>query len=624
MFDIRISMRNKQILQLMFFYIEWWPMDKIAVLDFGGQYAHLIANRIRRLGVYSEILDGAVDAKKLVGFSGIILSGGPASVNAPGSAKCDVGIFEMSIPILAICYGHQLVAYTLGGEVEKGKVREYGSAVVHFEKREGVFEDVEEDEKVWMSHFDQVVKMPDGFTLIASTDDCPIAAMADFKKNIFCLQFHPEVTHTPCGMKILESFVEATGAKREWSIDSYIEDILKEIKEKVGTRKVFLMISGGVDSTVAYLLLEKAVGAEKVYGLFVDTGFMRMNERNEVEAALKAVGVTNLHVYDASKEYFEALKGVYEPEKKRQIIGDLFLDIQAKVSNDLNLNPEEWMLGQGTIYPDTIESGGTKHADKIKTHHNQVERIKKMTEAGKVIEPLMQLYKDEVRQVGRKLGLVEKMVARHPFPGPGLAVRTLCAKGQDYPAGVEEAEKRINEFLAEKGMKGRILPIKSVGVQGDERTYKHPLVVYGKPTDWDSLSKLSTQLTNQFPEINRVVWGLFPDHFDNFNVVDSYLTEQRISTIQKADKLVMDYIIEIGADKEIWQFPTVLVPVGINGGGESLVLRPVCSEEAMTANFYQMDMGKLEELVKRLHDVEGVTGVFYDITNKPPGTIEWE
>ena len=599
-------------------------MDKIAVLDFGGQYAHLIANRIRRLGVYSEILDGATETKKLVGFSGIILSGGPASVSAPDSVKCDAGIFEMGIPILGICYGHQLTAYCLGGEVEKGKVREYGSAVVHFEKKEGVFENVEDDEDVWMSHFDQVVKMPEGFDLVASTDDCPIAAMANLEKNIFCLQFHPEVTHTPCGMKILESFVELTGAKREWSIDSYIEDILKEIKSKVGERKVFLMISGGVDSTVAFLLLDKALGEGRVYGLFVDTGFMRMNERVEVEAALKAVGVTNLHVYDASREYFEALKGVYEPEKKRQIIGDLFLDIQGKVAADLNLNPEEWMLGQGTIYPDTIESGGTKHADKIKTHHNQVERIKKLTEEGKVIEPLRQLYKDEVRQVGVKMGLIEKMVWRHPFPGPGLAVRTLCAIGPDYPEGVAEVERRVNEVLTEKGLKGRVLPIKSVGVQGDERTYKHPLVVYGKPMEWSNLSKLSTQLTNQFPEINRVVYGLSLDQFESFTVANSYLSRERISTIQKADKVVMDYIIEAGIDREIWQFPTVLIPVGLNGQGESLVLRPVCSEEAMTANFYQMEREKLEELVKRLKAVEGVTGIFFDITNKPPGTIEWE
>ena len=402
----------------------------------------------------------------------------------------------------------------------------------------------------------------------------------------------------------------------------YIKNISQEIKEKVGNRKVFLMVSGGVDSTVAFLLLDKALGQDRVYGLFVDTGFMRMNERVEVEAALKKVGVTNLHVYDASKEYFEALKNVYEPEKKRQIIGDLFLDIQGKVSADLNLNPEEWMLGQGTIYPDTIETGGTKHADKIKTHHNQVDRIKKLTEAGKVIEPLSQLYKDEVRLVGSKLGLADEAVWRHPFPGPGLAVRMLCAKKEDYPENVADLEKRINEVA--DGFKAKVLPIKSVGVQGDERTYRHPVVVYGKPIDWDGLNKLSTRLTNQFPEINRVMVGLFPDQFDDFRVVDSYLTTQRISTIQRADQIVMDYLKEAKIDREIWQFPTVLIPVGINGPGESLVLRPVCSEEAMTANFYQMDLVKLAELVKRLKIVSGVTGIFYDITNKPPGTIEWE
>ncbi len=597
-------------------------MDKIAVLDFGGQYAHLIANRIRRLGVYSEILDGAVPARELAGFSGLIMSGGPASVSAPDSVKCDPGIFELGIPILGICYGHQLTAYNLGGEVDKGDVREYGSAVVKFAQRKGIFEDVQEEENVWMSHFDQVTKMPEGFEVVASTEDCPIAAMADYRRNIYCVQFHPEVTHTPCGMGILENFVELTGAKREWDIDLYIKNISQEIKEKVGNRKVFLMVSGGVDSTVAFLLLDKALGQDRVYGLFVDTGFMRMNERVEVEAALKKVGVTNLHVYDASKEYFEALKNVYEPEKKRQIIGDLFLDIQGKVSADLNLNPEEWMLGQGTIYPDTIETGGTKHADKIKTHHNQVDRIKKLTEAGKVIEPLSQLYKDEVRLVGSKLGLADEAVWRHPFPGPGLAVRMLCAKKEDYPENVADLEKRINEVA--DGFKAKVLPIKSVGVQGDERTYRHPVVVYGKPIDWDGLNKLSTRLTNQFPEINRVMVGLFPDQFDDFRVVDSYLTTQRISTIQRADQIVMDYLKEAKIDREIWQFPTVLIPVGINGPGESLVLRPVCSEEAMTANFYQMDLVKLAELVKRLKIVSGVTGIFYDITNKPPGTIEWE
>lgn len=658
-------------------------MDKIAVLDFGGQYAHLIANRIRRLGVYSEILDGSIDAKNLSDYKGLILSGGPASVTAPDSIQCDPNIFNLGLPILGICYGHHLAAAVLGGEVDKGIVREYGSANVKFLERGGIFEGVEEFESVWMSHFDQVVKVPEGFEVVAATEDCPISAMADYKRNIFCVQFHPEVTHTPCGNTILKNFVNLTGAKHEWDISSYIDNIVSEIKQKVGDKKVFLMISGGVDSTVAFVLLDKALGQDKVYGLFVDTGFMRLGEREEVEKALKELGVTNLHVYDGSKEYFEALKNVYDPEQKRKIMGNLFLDIQEKVSGKLNLNPDEWMFGQGTIYPDTIETAGTKHADKIKTHHNQVERIKRLAQEGKVIEPLSQLYKDEVRKVGEKLGLPASVVWRHPFPGPGLAVRVLCAEKADYPQNCAELEKKLSEVAADFGCSVKILPIKSVGVQGDERTYKHPAVIFGKQISWDDANKLSTQLTNRFPEINRVLLWLAPADFPklstrnvlapssiNFSVLqNSYLTPERVLTLQKADKIVMDYIKEAGIDNDIWQFPTVLIPVCVNGSAsESLVLRPVCSQEAMTANFYPMDFDRLGELVKRLSAgtvaktspssasdkqsggipasamdsaskinpankpstlkpdiLSGEIGaIFYDITNKPPGTIEWE
>lgn len=600
-------------------------MDKIAVLDFGGQYAHLIANRVRRFGVYSEILDGDVPASELTEYKGIILSGGPASIKAKDSVKCDVGIFELGVPILGICYGHQLTAFSLGGEVDSGKVREYGPATVTFKNKSGIFEGIEDDEVVWMSHFDQVSSVPEGFETVGSTEDTSIAAMADFKKNIFCMQFHPEVTHTPCGKIILDNFVNLTGAKREWSIEKYIEDIVDQIKETVGNKKVFLMISGGVDSTVAFLLLVKALSAERVYGLFVDTGFMRMGEREEVEKALKKVGVQNLHVYDAGNEYFEALNEVYEPEEKRKIIGDLFLDVQAKVSQDLNLNPDDWFLGQGTIYPDTIETGGTKHADTIKTHHNQVEAIKKLKEAGKIIEPLEQLYKDEVRAVGEKLGLEHKMVWRHPFPGPGLAVRVLCSKGETLSPDLLETEEKINSFISEQGAKAKILPIKSVGVQGDERSYRHPVLVYGKDFSWDELDSLSTRLTNRFAEVNRVVWGLHPQTFDVLGTQKKHLSRDRILTIQKADRIVMDFITEAEIEEQIWQFPTVMIPVTPGSQvGESIVLRPVCSQEAMTANFYRMEFSQLNELVERLKKINGVGGVFYDVTNKPPGTIEWE
>jgi GMP synthase (glutamine-hydrolysing) len=600
-------------------------MDRIAVLDFGGQYAHLIANRIRRLGVYSEILDGDVGAGELSDYKGIILSGGPASVLKEGALKCDVGIFELGVPVLGICYGHQLCAHVLGGKVEKGAVREYGHAKLKILEPKGILNMLSGVEDVWMSHFDQVKEVPKGFVVAAETSDCPIAAMIDEKKKIYSLQFHPEVTHTSCGNQILENFVGLTGAKREWNIDTYIQDVIADIKQKVGSKKVFLLVSGGVDSTVAFLLLDKALGKDRVYGLFVDTGFMRLHERKQVEEALKKVGVENLHVYDAGEEYFSALEGIYAPEEKRRIIGDLFIDIQQKVSDELNLNAEEWVLAQGTIYPDTIETGGTKHAETIKTHHNRVERMQKLIDEGKVIEPLAQLYKDEVRLVGERLGLAEEMVWRHPFPGPGLAVRCLCAEKEDYPEGVDELEKAIGKVVAGDGLKAKILPVKSVGVQGDERTYQHPVVLYGKPVSWDRLNTLSTQVTNQWPDVNRVLLGLQPSDFTVLNTQISYLKKERISLLQAADKLVMDFIVEAGIDREIWQFPTVLLPVSVGDGeSESIVLRPVCSEEAMTANFYAMDFKLLNELVKRLSSLKGVSGIFYDITNKPPGTIEWE
>lgn len=604
-------------------------MDKIAVLDFGGQYAHLIANRVRRMNVYSEIFDGEVRAEVLKNFKGIILSGGPASLTSPNSVKCDPKIFKLGIPILGICYGHQLTAYTLGGKVQKGKVREYGPAEVKFVRKGSIFSKVRTKEPVWMSHFDQVVKMPKGFVKIGETKDCPIAAMMNVKDKIFCTQFHPEVTHTPCGKNILENFIRVCEVKKEWDIANYVEVIIEEIKKTAGKRKVFLMISGGVDSSVAFLLLAKSLGQDRVYGLFVDTGFMRKNEKKEVSAALKKAGVKNLHVYDASKEYFSALKNTYEPEKKRQIIGDLFLDIQAKVADKLKLNPAEWMLGQGTIYPDTIETGGTKHADKIKTHHNQVERIKKLTAQGKVIEPLRQLYKDEVRMVGKILGLPKEMVWRHPFPGPGLAVRILCTKKADYPENKVNLEKQIHEFMQKKenwpGLSSAVLPIRSVGVQGDERSYKHPVVLYGKPLSWKRLNTLATRLTNRFPEINRVLFGFNMPQKGSVHIQDEPLIPSRVKILQDADKIVMEYLKNKKLYDKIWQFPTVLLPLSYSTKkSESVVLRPVCSEEAMTANFYQMSPALLKTLTKQLQKAKGVDQIFYDITNKPPATIEWE
>lgn len=603
-------------------------MDKIAVLDYGGQYAHLIANRVRRLGVYSEILPANASPEELREYKGLILSGGPQSVHAEGGLSCDPGIIHMGLPMLGICYGHQVLTHELGGKVESGEKGEYGKAI--FTSQENpLFVGIKSKEQVWMSHFDEVTALPEGATLIGSTEDCKNAAI-DYGQKRWSVQFHLEVTHTPNGLKILDNFLKQCDLKREWSLDQFIEQELGRIKDQAGDKNVFLLISGGVDSTVAFLLLEKALGADRVYGLFVDHGLMRKDEGVQVKKSLEKIGVTNLHVYQGEEEFLSALNGAYDPEEKRKIIGDKFLDVQRKVVEKLNLNPDEWLLGQGTIYPDTIESGGTKHSDKIKTHHNRVPQIEELIRQGKIIEPIKELYKDEVRAVGEKLGLEPKMVWRHPFPGPGLGVRCLCAKESVEIPNVGQLEAKINEFLTSKNLAltAKVLPLKSVGVQGDVRSYRHPVVLSGQ-ADWAELEAISPQLTNQFLEINRVLYHLRNEAILDTKVVPGFTTKNRLDLLREADAIVQKSITEANLLRVIWQFPVVLLPLSIetmNGPikGESIVLRPVSSEEAMTANFTEIEWGTVHAMTNQILALPGVSTVFYDITNKPPGTIEWE
>ncbi len=317
-------------------------MDRIAILDFGSQFAHLLANRIRRLGVYSEILDPATPAEQLTGYKGLILSGGPASVNDPKSPQIDPQIFDLNIPILGVCYGHQLIVHILGGRVQKGQVGEYGltqftvkSPAHHLAQLEA------KTYQVYASHFDTVAQLPDGFEALGSTPDDPLSATANPVRRIYTVQFHPEVTHTECGLKILDAFLAITGAQRDWSIEKFIEQELAAITQKVGDKKVFMLISGGVDSTVAYALLARALGEERIYAMLVDTGFMRLNEVSEIKKSLAQIGIKNLHVENAAAEYFAALAGITDPEQKRKIIGDKFLEIQRRVAKNLALNPDE-------------------------------------------------------------------------------------------------------------------------------------------------------------------------------------------------------------------------------------------------------------------------------------------
>ena len=593
----------------------------IAVLDFGGQYAHLIANRVRRLGVYSEIRHNDTPAQALRSYQGIILSGGPSSVLDDGSPGVDPAIFDLPVPILGLCYGHQLMARMLDGVVKKGTVREYGLARLNITKPDPIFATLEPQQQIWMSHGDYVSRPPQGFDAIGATDDCAVAAMVHTGRRLYGFQFHPEVNDTPRGMDILNNFIDICGCRRWWNTDRFVDEISAEIKQKCGNRKVFLLVSGGVDSTVAFALLNKVLGPDRVQGLHIDNGLMRKNESGNIMEYLKAHGFNNLVIDDASDDFLRALSGLSDPEKKRQIIGDMFLQIKTRAQNALGLNADEWLLAQGTIYPDTIESAGTRHADKIKTHHNRVDIVLELLEKGLLVEPLAQLYKDEVRQVGERLGLPHSLVWRHPFPGPGLGVRVLCSDGVSEmvnPDAVDAVARMTRSF----GYQGRILPLRSVGVQGDSRTYAHPALVDGV-RDWAQLEELSTALTNKVAAVNRVVVALHQSSSE-YRLVPAYVTRDRLDKLREVDHIVTEALVRSGEYDGIAQMPVVLLPIVNESGGECVVLRPLVTHDFMTARFKPLRNETLDAIVAQARTVKGIGDVFFDLTHKPPGTIEWE
>lgn len=588
----------------------------IVIVDFGGQYAHLIASRVRRFGYRAYIASTDIKPQALKGAAGIILSGGPQSVYEAGSPQADPKILELGVPVLGLCYGHQWLAHALGGTVGPAAVKEYGPTAIKItESACPLFHGLPQNFTVWMSHGDEVKTLPEGFAAVGGSKDCTHAVMMDMKRKLFGIQFHIEVTHTQHGMDILRKFVDLC-APEPWSLSGYAERVGEDLKREVGDRKVFMLVSGGVDSTVAFTLLNAVLGPGRVQGLLVDTGLMRKGEVQQIMDAFAPLGIKNLQVEDASEIFYAALKGVYEPEAKRAAIGKTFLDVQRTVSERMGLRIEDgWMLGQGTIYPDTIETGGTKHADKIKTHHNRVELIQKMMEQGLVIEPLKELYKDEVRHLGEELKLPHDLVWRHPFPGPGLGVRILCA---DTPFELADAP-RVTD------LPHVVLPVKSVGVQGDGRTYRHALSLFpedGVPAD--EHYALATSIPNGSKVFSRVLACL--SHRTPFTPVFTPTFIDRVTSdlLREADAIAMNHIRKAGLSEQIWQMPVVLLPLGASEGKRSIVLRPIESTDAMTAAAFRIPGNVLAAITCDILAVKGIDAVFLDLTNKPPATIEWE
>ncbi|RID94909.1 glutamine-hydrolyzing GMP synthase [Dialister pneumosintes] len=506
----------------------------VIIVDFGGQYAQLIARRVRECGVYCEILPYVKSADEILAKNpkAIILSGGPSSVNAPDAPKIDNKIFEAGIPVLGICYGMQLICNELGGKVARPAKREYGHAMFYLDGENSLFDGLSKESAVWMSHGDSVVEMPKGFSLAGHTDLTPTAAVANEERKMYAVQFHPEVVHTEEGTALLKNFLfKIARCDGGWSMENYVDIAVQNIREQVDSDNVICALSGGVDSSVAAVLVHKAIG-DQLTCVFVDHGFLRLGEAEQVvDTFTNKFNMKLVHV-DASKHFMDLLSGVTEPEKKRKTIGAEFINAFQREANKLS---NVKFLVQGTLYPDVVESG-TATAATIKSHHNVGGLPKDMK--FKLIEPLRELFKDEVRQLGRELGLPEEVINRQPFPGPGLAIRII----------------------------------------GD-------------------------------------------------------ITPERLDILRKADFIVRDVIKQSGLYNDIWQsfavLPAAIRSVGVQGDERTydytVGIRAVTSSDGMTADYFRFPWEVLDEMSRRIcNEVKGVNRVVYDITSKPPSTIEWE
>jgi GMP synthase (glutamine-hydrolysing) len=566
---------------------------------------------VRDLGVYSEVRPSDTPASELAGRRGIIISGGPASVYDQGSPQVDPGIFGQGSAVLGICYGQQLMAHWLGGSVRKGTKGEYGSAVLSIEGSGELFQGWNIREQVWMSHRDTVAEVPAGFEVLGSTSTCAIAAIGDRGRKLYGVQFHPEVVHTTKGMDLLSNFLfDICGCEKDWDPRGRVPAVEAEIRETVAGRNVFFFVSGGVDSTVAFTLCLRALGPERVHGVYVDTGLMRAGETEFVRRMFDELGAGSAEIDRAEAQFLGALALVVEPEAKRHVIGEQFVKVQERIIESQQLLDGNWILGQGTIYPDTIESGGTAKAAVIKTHHNRVAGIQKLLDEKRIVEPLSSFYKDEVREIGRELGLPAEFLERHPFPGPGLAIRCLCAG--------EDAELRVADG-------GFVVPILSVGVQGDSRSYAPVLALDRFPSADGALQAEASEIVNATAEINRVIARVASGvALGEMRVFEAGLSKERLERLRTADAVVREMSAASGFDAQVWQFPVVLIPLGCEGRPDSVVLRPIDSIDGMTAQSVGMDETLLRSMAERLLGIAGVCGVFYDLTHKPPGTIEWE
>ena len=617
-------------------------MEKLAILDCGGQYTKVIDRRVRELGVRSEIFPINVRAEELTDYKAVILSGGPNNIGESQRLNFDEKIFDSGKPILGICYGMQLMSDHFGGVVDSNVVKEYGQTEIKIDTNSPLFERLEETQQVLMSHGDTVKVTPNGFTIIAKTGD-EIAGVGNVEKKLYGVQFHPEVDLTENGMVMFENFLRKIAQYEEvYALEDRIESSIKMIQEKVGNGKVIVLVSGGVDSAVTAALLVKALDPEQIYAIHVDSGFMRKNESDVICENLKELGLKNLIRENAKDTFFNTIIEVegrkvgplvdtVEPEDKRLLIGDIFIKITNSVIERLGLDPENTFIAQGTLRPDLIESGNpdiSGFAHKIKTHHNDVVAVREARKKGLIVETNADWHKDEVRNVARRLGLEESIAARQPFPGPGLAIRLLCHDKAEEVVITDEEVNAIKTVLEGTGDVGQILPIKSVGVQGDARSYRNLAVLSGNGTDldWNQVTTKAKEITDKINTINRVAYILNKKEVtEKINCFDMKINDECVDLLRELDKIVTSNLEKSKANQTF----AVLVPIGITKK-YSVAIRTFVTNDFMTgrpaAIGTEADRAAIENIIKEIEKdfSDKIEFVMYDVTSKPPATCEWQ